>query len=162
NKEQMSKIRGGYVPYDFTIGNLGLVIAFTSNNTELGARYTNDGDLLRNSIGLCPMGQSQCYFNPETKMHNELNTKRLFEYWAALGNYYKVTQYYLAYGVQKEIHHSKYVGPFTVFKYKVFAVDKNNYSLHDITNSYNLNDNMIVNELKREYKTRLELKLGGM
>ncbi|MBZ7984703.1 hypothetical protein [Campylobacter sp. RM12647] len=158
NTEEMNKVRGGYIPVELWIdSNTYGVFAITDLQGELGARFNSDGLLIRNSIGLCPMGQSQCYLNPETKMHNELNTQRLFEYWAALGNYFKVTQYWVGFAVHKDQN--------GIFEYRVYALNikdvmqHKTLTLHNISNSYNRNNNLIINELKREFKRSLELSL---
>ncbi|ELR7022385.1 hypothetical protein QRJ90_001965, partial [Campylobacter coli] len=42
------------------------------------------------------------------------------------------------------------------------AVNRFDGSIRNVTNSATLNNNVIINELKRNYKDRLESALGGL
>ncbi|EAJ8020926.1 hypothetical protein BHR27_02655 [Campylobacter upsaliensis] len=44
----------------------------------------------------------------------------------------------------------------------VVAVNRFDGSIRNVTNSATLNNNVIINELKRNYKDRLESALGGL
>lgn len=163
NTEEMNKVRGGYVLTDiYTYGGMAFVLAIPHTSNELGARFNSDGLLIKNSIGLCPLGQTQCYANPTTREHIDRNYGRLVDYISALGGR-TVTGHVLLYGIKNTNVGNGVMAPTT----HVYAVEKEYLNLsnastdqeliytlnrwfdHEVTNSFQLEYNQVLREIKQ-------------
>lgn len=67
----------------------------------------------------------------------------------------------LGFSVKRNVGFNR-AGKFVYFSYGVVAVNRFDGSIRNVTNSATLNNNIIINELKRNYKDRLESALGGL
>ncbi|MCI7022610.1 MAG: hypothetical protein MR964_00020 [Campylobacter sp.] len=65
------------------------------------------------------------------------------------------------YSITRNIGFNK-SGAYTYFTYKVITYDTNLRTYHNITSSQLLNNNAIINELARKYKSTFESILGGL
>ena len=65
------------------------------------------------------------------------------------------------YSVTRNIGFNK-SGTYTYFTYKVITYDTNLRTYHNITSSQLLNNNAIIKELARKYKSTFENILGGL
>ena len=68
---------------------------------------------------------------------------------------------FLGYSVTRNIGFNK-SGAYTYFTYKVITYDTNLRTYHNITSSQLLNNNAIIKELARKYKSTFENILGGL
>ena len=73
---------------------------------------------------------------------------------------YNLPGYYLAYTVKREIKYSRY-GRYPLFTYSAAAYDKNTDEFHKISSSFVLNNNTVVRQLRDNFKTTMESRLGG-
>lgn len=81
---------------------------------------------------------------------------RMIEFVNALGGTYSVYRYGVVYTVSKDIHVDKYGNRYPVFNYGVGAYDRINGSFHKIDSSSILNNNMIIKELRDNFKSEME------
>ena len=94
------------------------------------------------------------------KKHLWQSQKRLQEFTNALdGSNPLYTA--LGFSVKRNVGFNR-AGKFVYFSYGVVAVNRFDGSIRNVTNSATLNNNIIINELKRNYKDRLESALGGL
>ncbi|QNF78560.1 hypothetical protein CVULP_1577 [Campylobacter vulpis] len=163
--DEMKEVRGGYAVTIIRISQNELAaLAVPDFENELGWEIKNGQiDLeqtMKNDRGLCQMGSTQCYSNSATKKHLWQSQKRLQEFTQALdGSNPLYTA--LGFSVKRNIGFNR-AGKFVYFSYGVVAVNRFDGSIRNVTNSATLNNNVIINELKRNYKDRLENALGGL
>ncbi|WP_252206562.1 hypothetical protein [Campylobacter vulpis] len=163
--DEMKEVRGGYAVTTIRISQNELAaLAVPDFENELGWEIKNGQiDLeqtMKNDRGLCQMGSTQCYSNSATKKHLWQSQKRLQEFTQALdGSNPLYTA--LGFSVKRNIGFNR-AGKFVYFSYGVVAVNRFDGSIRNVTNSATLNNNVIINELKRNYKDRLENALGGL
>ncbi|BEK32640.1 hypothetical protein RLQ69_001244 [Campylobacter jejuni] len=163
--EEMKQVKGGYAVTTIRISQNELAaLAVPDFENELGWEIKNGQiDLkqtMKNDRGLCQMGSTQCYSNSATKKHLWQSQKRLQEFTQALdGSNPLYTA--LGFSVKRNIGFNR-AGKFVYFSYGVVAVNRFDGSIRNVTNSATLNNNVIINELKRNYKDRLENDLGGL
>ncbi|EOD7259035.1 hypothetical protein ACJ5E6_001798 [Campylobacter coli] len=163
--EEMKEVKGGYAVTTIRISQNELAaLAVPDFENELGWEIKNGQiDLeqtMKNDRGLCQMGSTQCYSNSATKKHLWQSQKRLQEFTNALdGSNPLYTA--LGFSVKRNVGFNR-AGKFVYFSYGVVAVNRFDGSIRNVTNSATLNNNVIINELKRNYKDRLESALGGL
>ncbi|EOG9531756.1 hypothetical protein ACLLIR_000609 [Campylobacter upsaliensis] len=163
--DEMREVRGGYAVATIRISQNELAaLAVPDFENELGWEIKNGQiDLeqtMKNDRGLCQMGSTQCYSNSATKKHLWQSQKRLQEFTNALdGSNPLYTA--LGFSVKRNVGFNR-AGKFVYFSYGVVAVNRFDGSIRNVTNSATLNNNIIINELKRNYKDRLESALGGL
>ncbi|EOW8226400.1 hypothetical protein ACO0VH_000723 [Campylobacter upsaliensis] len=163
--DEMKEVRGGYAVATIRISQNELAaLAVPDFENELGWEIKNGQiDLeqtMKNDRGLCQMGSTQCYSNSATKKHLWQSQKRLQEFTNALdGSNPLYTA--LGFSVKRNVGFNR-TGKFVYFSYGVVAVNRFDGSIRNVTNSATLNNNIIINELKRNYKDRLESALGGL
>ncbi|EOG2576398.1 hypothetical protein CUPS3808_03105 [Campylobacter upsaliensis] len=163
--DEMKEVRGGYAVATIRISQNELAaLAVPDFENELGWEIKNGQiDLeqtMKNDRGLCQMGSTQCYSNSATKKHLWQSQKRLQEFTNALdGSNPLYTA--LGFSVKRNVGFNR-TGKFVYFSYGVVAVNRFDGSIRNVTNSVTLNNNIIINELKRNYKDRLESALGGL
>ncbi|EOA2509838.1 hypothetical protein ACHYQX_000776 [Campylobacter upsaliensis] len=163
--DEMKEVRGGYAVTTIRISQNELAtLAVPDFENELGWEIKNGQiDLeqtMKNDRGLCQMGSTQCYSNSATKKHLWQSQKRLQEFTNALdGSNPLYTA--LGFSVKRNVGFNR-AGKFVYFSYGVVAVNRFDGSIRNVTNSATLNNNIIINELKRNYKDRLESALGGL
>ena len=163
--DEMKEVRGGYAVTTIRISQNELAaLAVPDFENELGWEIKNGQiDLeqtMKNDRGLCQMGSTQCYSNSATKKHLWQSQKRLQEFTNALdGSNPLYTA--LGFSVKRNVGFNR-AGKFVYFSYGVVAVNRFDGSIRNVTNSVTLNNNIIINELKRNYKDRLESALGGL
>ncbi|WP_270978648.1 hypothetical protein [Campylobacter helveticus] len=163
--DEMKEVRGGYAVTTIRISQNELTaLAVPDFENELGWEIKNGQiDLeqtMKNDRGLCQMGSTQCYSNSATKKHLWQSQKRLQEFTNALdGSNPLYTA--LGFSVKRNVGFNR-AGKFVYFSYGVVAVNRFDGSIRNVTNSATLNNNIIINELKRNYKDRLENALGGL
>nr|WP_224198194.1 hypothetical protein [Campylobacter upsaliensis] len=163
--DEMKEVRGGYAVTTIRISQNELAaLAVPDFENELGWEIKNGQiDLeqtMKNDRGLCQMGSTQCYSNSATKKHLWQSQKRLQEFTNALdGSNPLYTA--LGFSVKRNVGFNR-TGKFVYFSYGVVAVNRFDGSIRNVTNSVTLNNNIIINELKRNYKDRLESALGGL
>ncbi|EPU7273753.1 hypothetical protein ACVY46_000733 [Campylobacter upsaliensis] len=163
--DEMKEVRGGYAVATIRISQNELAaLAVPDFENELGWEIKNGQiDLeqtMKNDRGLCQMGSTQCYSNSATKKHLWQSQKRLQEFTNALdGSNPLYTA--LGFSVKRNVGFNR-TGKFVYFSYGVVAVNRFDGSIRNVTNSATLNNNVIINELKRNYKDRLESALGGL
>ncbi|EOB3230192.1 hypothetical protein ACJY7S_000940 [Campylobacter upsaliensis] len=163
--DEMKEVRGGYAVTTIRISQNELAaLAVPDFENELGWEIKNGQiDLeqtMKNDRGLCQMGSTQCYSNSATKKHLWQSQKRLQEFTNALdGSNPLYTA--LGFSVKRNVGFNR-AGKFVYFSYGVVAVNRFDGSIRNVTNSVTLNNNVIINELKRNYKDRLESALGGL
>ncbi|EOW2423595.1 hypothetical protein ACOT2U_001317 [Campylobacter upsaliensis] len=163
--DEMKEVRGGYAVATIRISQNELAaLAVPDFENELGWEIKNGQiDLeqtMKNDRGLCQMGSTQCYSNSATKKHLWQSQKRLQEFTNALdGSNPLYTA--LGFSVKRNVGFNR-TGKFVYFSYGVVAVNRFEGSIRNVTNSVTLNNNIIINELKRNYKDRLESALGGL
>ncbi|EPS9495996.1 hypothetical protein ACVM5X_000567 [Campylobacter upsaliensis] len=163
--DEMKEVRGGYAVATIRISQNELAaLAVPDFENELGWEIKNGQiDLeqtMKNDRGLCQMGSTQCYSNSATKKHLWQSQKRLQEFTNALdGSNPLYTA--LGFSVKRNVGFNR-AGKFVYFSYGVVAVNRFDGSIRNVTNSATLNNNIIINELKRNYKDRLESALGGL
>ena len=163
--EEMKQVKGGYAVTTIRISQNELAaLAVPDFENELGWEIKNGQiDLkqtMKNDRGLCQMGSTQCYSNSATKKHLWQSQKRLQEFTQALdGSNPLYTA--LGFSVKRNIGFNR-AGKFVYFSYGVVAVNRFDGSIRNVTNSATLKNNVIINELKRNYKDRLENDLGGL
>ncbi|EOH8686002.1 hypothetical protein ACMDVX_000629 [Campylobacter upsaliensis] len=163
--DEMKEVRGGYAVATIRISQNELAaLAVPDFENELGWEIKNGQiDLeqtMKNDRGLCQMGSTQCYSNSATKKHLWQSQKRLQEFTNALdGSNPLYTA--LGFSVKRNVGFNR-TGKFVYFSYGVVAVNRFDGSIRNVTNSVTLNNNVIINELKRNYKDRLESALGGL
>ncbi|EOY4240322.1 hypothetical protein ACP5YB_001368 [Campylobacter upsaliensis] len=163
--DEMKEVRGGYAVATIRISQNELAaLAVPDFENELGWEIKNGQiDLeqtMKNDRGLCQMGSTQCYSNSATKKHLWQSQKRLQEFTNALdGSNPLYTA--LGFSVKRNVGFNR-AGKFVYFSYGVVAVNRFDGSIRNVTNSVTLNNNIIINELKRNYKDRLESALGGL
>ncbi|MEB2806840.1 hypothetical protein Q9Q60_02775 [Campylobacter upsaliensis] len=163
--DEMKEVRGGYAVTTIRISQNELAtLAVPDFENELGWEIKNGQiDLeqtMKNDRGLCQMGSTQCYSNSATKKHLWQSQKRLQEFTNALdGSNPLYTA--LGFSVKRNVGFNR-AGKFVYFSYGVVAVNRFDGSIRNVTNSATLNNNIIINELKRNYKDRLENALGGL
>ncbi|EOD7243941.1 hypothetical protein ACJ5F8_000984 [Campylobacter coli] len=163
--EEMKEVKGGYAVTTIRISQNKLAaLAVPDFENELGWEIKNGQiDLeqtMKNDRGLCQMGSTQCYSNSATKKHLWQSQKRLQEFTNALdGSNPLYTA--LGFSVKRNVGFNR-AGKFVYFSYGVVAVNRFDGSIRNVTNSATLNNNVIINELKRNYKDRLESALGGL
>ncbi|EAI7021352.1 hypothetical protein HRC92_001755 [Campylobacter coli] len=161
----MKEVKGGYAVTTIRISQNKLAaLAVPDFENELGWEIKNGQiDLeqtMKNDRGLCQMGSTQCYSNSATKKHLWQSQKRLQEFTNALdGSNPLYTA--LGFSVKRNVGFNR-AGKFVYFSYGVVAVNRFDGSIRNVTNSATLNNNVIINELKRNYKDRLESALGGL
>ena len=73
---------------------------------------------------------------------------------------YNLPGYYLAYTVKREIKSSRY-GRYPLFTYSAADYEKNTNEFHKISSSFVLNNNAVVRQLRDNFKTTMESRLGG-
>ena len=163
--DEMKEVRDGYAVTTIRISQNELAaLAVPDFENELGWEIKNGQiDLeqtMKNDRGLCQMGSTQCYSNSATKKHLWQSQKRLQEFTNALdGSNPLYTA--LGFSVKRNVGFNR-AGKFVYFSYGVVAVNRFDGSIRNVTNSVTLNNNIIINELKRNYKDRLESALGGL
>ncbi|EHK8391459.1 hypothetical protein AB2T05_001762 [Campylobacter coli] len=163
--DEMKEVKGGYAVTTIRISQNELAaLAVPDFENELGWEIKNGQiDLeqtMKNDRGLCQMGSTQCYSNSATKKHLWQSQKRLQEFTNALdGSNPLYTA--LGFSVKRNVGFNR-AGKFVYFSYGVVAVNRFDGSIRNVTNSATLNNNVIINELKRNYKDRLESALGGL
>ncbi|EOV6235918.1 hypothetical protein ACN9UC_001290 [Campylobacter upsaliensis] len=163
--DEMKEVRGGYAVATIRISQNELAaLAVPDFENELGWEIKNGQiDLeqtMKNDRGLCQMGSTQCYSNSATKKHLWQSQKRLQEFTNALdGSNPLYTA--LGFSVKRNVGFNR-TGKFVYFSYGVVAVNRFDGSIRNVTDSVTLNNNIIINELKRNYKDRLESALGGL
>ena len=163
--DEMKEVRGGYAVATIRISQNELAaLAVPDFENELGWEIKNGQinleQTMKNDRGLCQMGSTQCYSNSATKKHLWQSQKRLQEFTNALdGSNPLYTA--LGFSVKRNVGFNR-AGKFVYFSYGVVAVNRFDGSIRNVTNSATLNNNIIINELKRNYKDRLESALGGL
>ncbi len=163
--DEMKEVRGGYAVATIRISQNELAaLAVPDFENELGWEIKNGQinleQTMKNDRGLCQMGSTQCYSNSATKKHLWQSQKRLQEFTNALdGSNHLYTA--LGFSVKRNVGFNR-AGKFVYFSYGVVAVNRFDGSIRNVTNSATLNNNIIINELKRNYKDRLESALGGL
>ncbi|CAM3365139.1 hypothetical protein CAUP111243_00840 [Campylobacter upsaliensis] len=163
--DEMKEVRGGYAVATIRISQNELAaLAVPDFENELGWEIKNGQinleQTMKNDRGLCQMGSTQCYSNSATKKHLWQSQKRLQEFTNALdGSNPLYTA--LGFSVKRNVGFNR-AGKFVYFSYGVVAVNRFDGSIRNVTNSATLNNNIIINELKRNYKDRLENALGGL
>ena len=164
--DDMEKVVGGYYITGIYINDQEIGVAAVPYETELGVVRNADGsvniDASQNSdFGLCQMGESQCYYNNQTKSYLQYNRNRFIELVKGLQGSYSVWAHGLAYTVKREVKVSNMGNRYVVFKYGVGAYNRLNKTFHRIESSDTLNNNTIVRELRDAFKERIEHALGG-
>lgn len=81
------------------------------------------------------------------------------DYHQGLG-YYDTADYSLAYTVKRDIKVTKY-GRYPIFSYSAAAYNEKRDTFHKISSSLVLNNNMVIKQLRDNFKSRLESELGG-
>ncbi|MCR2062974.1 hypothetical protein [Campylobacter helveticus] len=163
--DEMKEVRGGYAVATIRISQNELAaLAVPDFENELGWEIKNGQinleQTMKNDRGLCQMGSTQCYSNSATKKHLWQSQKRLQEFTNALdGSNPLYTA--LGFSVKRNVGFNR-AGKFVYFSYGVVAVNRFDGNIRNVTNSATLNNNIIINELKRNYKDRLESALGGL
>ncbi|MDL0109464.1 hypothetical protein NYG92_01615 [Campylobacter felis] len=163
--DEMKEVRGGYAVATIRISQNELAaLAVPDFENELGWEIKNGQinleQTMKNDRGLCQMGSTQCYSNSATKKHLWQSQKRLQEFTNALdGSNPLYTA--LGFSVKRNVGFNR-AGKFVYFSYGAVAVNHFDGSIRNVTNSATLNNNIIINELKRNYKDRLESALGGL
>ncbi|MDL0104308.1 hypothetical protein NYG95_08755 [Campylobacter felis] len=163
--DEMKQVKGGYAVTTIRISQNELAtLAVPDFENELGWEIKNGQinleQTMKNDRGLCQMGSTQCYSNSATKKHLWQSQKRLQEFTNALdGSNPLYTA--LGFSVKRNVGFNR-TGKFVYFSYGVIAVNRFDGSIRNVTNSATLNNNVIINELKRNYKDRLESALGGL
>lgn len=74
--------------------------------------------------------------------------------------YYDTSDYRLAYTVKRDIKVTKY-GRYPIFSYSAAAYNEKRDTFHKIYSSLVLNNNMVIGQLRDNFKSRLESHLGG-
>ncbi|QBF17038.1 hypothetical protein CCO2228_0066 [Campylobacter coli] len=163
--EEMKEVKGGYITYLKRLSD-NEVIAFAKPdwNLELTLFQDSNGDqyywnregLVRFG-GMCGIDTTNCLVNGK---HTYTNQQRLWETMSIVGD--DPYRNFLGYTVKRNIGISNLGKRFVYFSYGVVAVNRFDGSIRNVTNSATLNNNVIINELKRNYKDRLESALGGL
>ena len=73
---------------------------------------------------------------------------------------YNLPGCHLAYTVKREIKSSRY-GRYPLFTYSAAAYNENTGEFHKISSSFVLNNNTVVRQLRDNFKTTMESRLGG-
>ncbi|EFL6839957.1 hypothetical protein HIX82_001817, partial [Campylobacter coli] len=133
--------------------NLELTLFQDSNGDQY---YWNREGLVRFG-GMCGIDTTNCLVNGK---HTYTNQQRLWETMSIVGD--DPYRNFLGYTVKRNIGISNLGKRFVYFSYGVVAVNRFDGSIRNVTNSATLNNNVIINELKRNYKDRLESALGGL
>ncbi|MBT0883271.1 hypothetical protein [Campylobacter sp. 2018MI13] len=162
NPEQMSEVRGGYMVHAYAQGNEAYAIAYPHLSGELLYFRATDGKIYQHNLpqGLCAMDSISCFYNSSSKSFMQQNINRMTEFKLGLQNF-DHERYGLGYKVTKTYEYDRYGNPFIVFKYNVVAVERaDGNHIHIINSSDILNNNMIIKELRNEYKDLFESVLG--
>lgn len=73
---------------------------------------------------------------------------------------YDIPGYHLAYTVKRDIKVTKY-GRYPIFSYSAAAYNEKRDTFHKIYSSLVLNNNIVIKQLRDNFKSRLESELGG-
>lgn len=159
---EMKDVNGGYITSGIKyIGNKAIVIALPDLNNEIMLRRDENGRLVQLEPGLCSIGKTECYYNENTQSHLQQNKNRMQEYANAFLNTYNYRYHGLVYTVTREIKVSDRGVKYPLFTYGVEAFNRFDGTFHKINSSAVLNNNMIVRELRDNYKVQMENGLGG-
>ena len=93
------------------------------------------------------------------KLENSDGESIKMAYRQGLG-YYDTPDYRLAYTVRRDIKVTKY-GRYPIFSYSAAAYNVKTSNFHKISSSFVLNNNMVIRQLRDNFKSRLESHLGG-
>ena len=93
------------------------------------------------------------------KLENSDGESIKMAYHQGLG-YYDTPDYRLAYTVRRDIKVTKY-GRYPIFSYSAAAYNVKTNNFHKISSSFVLNNNMVIRQLRDNFKSRLESHLGG-
>ena len=168
NTDEMNKVRGGYEIVTQVFDNQGfaIAVAWPSDPFELGAyRDPRSKKLLYlypdATSGLCKPGLVKCYQNESTFTHSEQSRDRLMQYINALGPYTLAEGHLLSFIVKRNIGVSDKGQRYTYFTYFTAAYDLKDNSIHPISSSFNL-ENQIIKELRNHSQKNFEKSLGGL
>ncbi|OUT12608.1 bacteriocin-type signal sequence domain-containing protein [Campylobacter concisus] len=158
---EMKDAKGGYITSGIiNIGNKAIVIALPDFNNEIMLRQDENGRLVQLEPGLCSIGKTECYYNKNTQSHLQQNKNRMQEYANAFLNTYNYRYHGLVYTVTREIKTSDRGVRYPLFTYGVEAYNRLTGTFHKINSSAVLNNNMIIRELRDNYKVQMENGLG--
>lgn len=161
---QMIDVKGGYAYTFFQVGNNGFGIAALPDfENELGVFINDVEATMYADRGICGIGETSCYYNPNSKTHLNSSRNRFVEFKTGLSFFgeYAAFRYGLAYTIQKEIIVDRYGNRHPLFKYGVGAYDRVDGSFHRIDSSAILNDNTIIRELRDNFKVPIENALNS-
>ncbi|WP_052043272.1 hypothetical protein, partial [Campylobacter sp. MIT 97-5078] len=119
--------------------------------------YDSNGNFDSSKSGVCGINVTSCFLFNDTKKPYWQNQKRLQDIIQAGGD---PVLYSIGYTVKRNIGVSSLGKKFVYFTYGVGIYDNTKKTFYK-TNSINLSNNIVIKELRDNYKESMEYALGG-